>query len=112
MAGRGGAATACGGCELGRARWHLERAVAELKQARLAWGCWADGVRQLAERHYRVADFNDHRVLNDPGYGRALDIGGPAGEAVRLARVALLAAGGTAGCPCAAVRAQIGSPHP
>ena len=86
--------------------------MAELEQARLAWGCWADGVRQLAEQHYRVADFNDLRVLNDPGYGQALDIGGPAGEAVRVAAMALQAADGTADCPCAAVKAQIGSPHP
>jgi hypothetical protein len=112
MARRAGAATECGGCELGRARRHLERAVAELEQARLAWGCWADDVRQLAEQHYRVAGFNDHRVLDDPGYGQALDIGGPAGEAVRAAGMALRAAGGRAGCPCSAVKAQIGSPHP
>lgn len=85
IAGRGGAATACGDCELGRARRHLERAAAELRQAHVAWGCWADSVRQLTEEHYRVADFDDRRVLTDPGYGQALDIGGPAGEAVRLA---------------------------
>jgi hypothetical protein len=112
MARRAGADTACGGCGLGRARWHLERVVAELEQARLAWGCWADDVRQLAEQHYRVADFNDHRVLSDPGYGQALDIGGPVGEAVRVAGMALQAAGGKADCPCAVVKAQIGSPHP
>jgi hypothetical protein len=41
---------ACGGCELARARGHLEQAIAELEQARLAWGVWADGVRQLAEQ--------------------------------------------------------------
>lgn len=111
MAGRAGAASVCG-CELGRARRHLERAAAELKRAHLAWGCWADSVRQLAEQHYRAADFDDRRVLSDPGYGRALDIGGPAGEAVRLAGMALRAAGGGADCPCAAVKAQIGSPHP
>ena len=102
---------ACG-CGLGRARRHLERAVAELNQARLAWGCWADDVRQLAEQHYRVADFSDHRVLDDPGYGQALDIGSPVGEAVRVAGLALLAAGGAADCPCAAVKTRIGSPHP
>jgi hypothetical protein len=69
-------------CELGRARHHLERAVALLEEALLAWGCWADEIRQLC--HYRVADFDDGRVLTDPGYGLALDIGGPVGEAVRV----------------------------
>jgi hypothetical protein len=112
MACPAGAATECRGCELGRARRHLERAVAELEHARLAWGCWADDVRQLAEQHYRVTGFDDHRVLSDPGYGQALDIGGPTGEAVCAAGMALRAAGGRAGCPCAAVKAQIGSPHP
>jgi hypothetical protein len=38
-------------CELGRARHHLERAVALLEEALLAWGCWADEIRQLC--HYR-----------------------------------------------------------
>jgi hypothetical protein len=112
MARRAGAAAACGGCELCRARWHLERAAAELEQARLAWGCWADDVRQLAEQHYRVADFDDRRVLSDPGYGQALDVGGAVGEAVRVAGLARHAAGGMADCRCAAVKAQIGSPHP
>jgi hypothetical protein len=49
MAGRAVTAT-CGGCELSRARGHLERAVAHLEEARLAWGCWADEIRQLAGR--------------------------------------------------------------
>jgi len=115
MAGRAGT-TACGGCGLGRARGHLERAAAHLEEARLAWGCWADEVRQLAEQHYQVGDFNDRRVLGDPGYGRALDIGGPVGKAVTAAVTALRAAGGGEDCggvcPCMAVKAQIGSPHP
>jgi hypothetical protein len=103
---------ACGGCGLGRARRHLERAVAELAEARVAWGCWADDVRQLAEQHFGAADFDDHRVLDDPGYGQALDIGRPVGEAVRVAGMALRAAGGGGDCPCLAVKARIGSPHP
>jgi hypothetical protein len=112
MAGRAGTA-ACGGCGLSRARGHLERAVAYLEETRLAWGCWADEIRQLAEQHYRVADFDDHRVLGDPGYGQALDIGGAVGEAVRVAGMALrAAAGGGADCPCVAVKTRIGSPHP
>ena len=111
MARRAGVA-ACGGCGLSRARGHLERAVAHLEQARQAWGCWADEVRQLAEQYYRVADFDDRRVLGDPGYGQALDVGGPVGEAVRVAGMALRAAGGGADCPCAAVKTRIGSPRP
>jgi hypothetical protein len=112
MAGRAVTAT-CGGCGLSRARGHLERAVAQLEEAGLAWGCWADEIRQLAEQHYRVADFDDRRVLGDRGYGQALDIGGAVGEAVRVAGMALrAAAGGGAGCPCAAVKTRIGSPHP
>ena len=99
-------------CRCRRLTRLVPRPRSTLEQARLAWGCWADGVRQVAERHYRVADFNDHRVLSDPGYGRALDVGGLVGEAVRVAGVALRAAGGTAVCRCAVVKAQIGSPHP
>jgi hypothetical protein len=111
MAGLAGAA-ACGDCGLSRARGHLERAAAYLEEARRAWGCWADEIRQLAEQYYGVADLDDRRVLGDPGYGQALGIGGPAGEAVRAAGMALRAAGGGADCPCAAVKARIGSPHP
>ena len=115
MARRAGAA-ACGACGLGRARGHLERAVAQLDAARLAWGVWADDIRQLTEQRLGISDLLDERVLDDPGYGRALDIGGPVGEAVTAAATALRAAGGGEDrarvCPCTAVKAQIGSPHP
>jgi hypothetical protein len=50
MAREAGEIPACGGCELGRARWHLVRAVAELEEARLAWSVWADDIRQPSER--------------------------------------------------------------
>jgi hypothetical protein len=111
---------ACGACELGRARWHLGRAVAELEEARLAWGVWADGIRQLAEQRLGTDDFLDFRVLDDPGYGRALELGAPFDAAVKSAGTALAAAGGgedrvaggRADCPCPAVKAQMGSPHP
>ena len=81
--GRGGPVTAraasrpaaCGGCELGRARRHLERAAAELEEACLAWGVWADGVRQLAERRLGVSAAEGFAVLDDPGYARALRMG-------------------------------------
>ena len=53
MAPAGGRASACCGCELGLARGHLERAMLELEQARLAWGVWADGIRKLAEQAHR-----------------------------------------------------------
>ena len=115
MARRAGAA-ACGACGLGRARGHLERAVAQLEAARLAWGVWADDIRQLTEQRLGISDLLDGRVLDDPGYGRALDIGGPVGKAVTAAVTALRAAGGGEDwggvCPCTAVKAQIGSPHP
>jgi hypothetical protein len=103
----------CGGCELVRARRHLEAAVAELSAARQAWGVWADGVRQLAEQRLGVTDLTDQRVIDDPGYARALDMGAVYAEAVRAAEVALNGGGsgdgGRAGfgesrcCPCAAV---------
>jgi len=95
---------------------HLEQAVAQLEAACLAWGVWADGIRQLTEQRLGISDLLDERVLDDPGYGRALDIGGPVGTAVTAAVAALRAAGGGGGCggvcPCMAVTAQIGSPHP
>jgi hypothetical protein len=120
MAPGAGPVPGCGACELGRARSHLERAVAELEEARLAWGVWADGIRQLTEQRLGVTDFLDFRVLDDPGYGRALEMGTPFEEAVKSAGAALAAAGGGedpgAGeggdCPCLAVKTQIGSPHP
>jgi hypothetical protein len=116
MARRAGAAAACDGCGLGRARGHLERAVAQLEAARLAWGLWADDIRQLTEQRLGISDLLDERVLDDPGYGQALDIGGPVGKAVTAAVTALRAARGGQACggvcPCMAVKARIGSPHP
>lgn len=115
---RAGNFRACGHCGLSRARWHLQRAVAELEEADRAWGCWADDMRQLAEQRLGISDLLDERVLDDPGYGRALDMGAGYREAVTVAVAALTAAGGGedpsggADCPCVAVKAQIGSPHP
>lgn len=89
---RAGKATAAGGAgELGRARLHAERAVAELTAALQAWGLWADSVRERAERRLAVTDLDDRRVLNDPEYGRALDAGGVFAEALRAAEAALRA---------------------
>ncbi len=71
--------------ELDRACGHLQRAVTELKAARQAWGCWADGVRQQAEDRLGVTDLRDQRVMDDLEYGRALDLGTPVTGAVDAA---------------------------
>jgi hypothetical protein len=99
------------GRELDRARCHLERAVAELERARLAWGAWADGVRGLAERRTGASAAEGFAVLDDPDYAGALRMGGWFDDAVRAAAVALEAAGaGDAGlfpvCRCGPVRRQ------
>jgi Pentapeptide repeats (8 copies) len=62
-------------CELGRARRHLERAIAELEQARLAWGVWADGVRKLAEQRTGISIAGGFGLLDDEGYAAALRVG-------------------------------------
>lgn len=99
---------ACGGCELGRARRHLERAAAELEEASLAWGVWADGVRTLAEQRLGVSAAGGFAVLDDPGYARALRMGAWFDQAAAAAWTALEAAG--AGllpvCPCLSVKEQ------
>ena len=74
MAPAGGRSSACCGCELGLARGHLERAMPELEQARLAWGVWAEGIGQRAERRLGVTGLGDLRVMDDPEYARALDV--------------------------------------
>jgi hypothetical protein len=87
---RAGKVTAPGGAgELGRARAHAERAVAELTAAVQAWGLWADSVRERAEQRLAVTDLEDQRVLADPEYGRALDAGGVFAAALRAAEAAL-----------------------
>jgi len=73
--------------ELGRARLHAERAVAELTAALQAWGLWADSVRERAEQRLAVTDLDDQRVLSDPEYGQALDAGRVFAEALRAAEV-------------------------
>jgi hypothetical protein len=94
----GGRFVACGGCELGRAGRHLERAAGELEQARLSWGVWADGVRQRAERRLGVSAAGGFAVLEDPEYARALRLGAWFDDAIEAAGAALAAAGdGSAG---------------
>ena len=78
-----------GAGELGRARAHAERAVAELTAALQAWGLWADSVRERAEQRLEVTDLDDQRVLGDPEYGQALDAGGVFAEALRAAEALL-----------------------
>lgn len=104
-------AAACGGCELGRARWHLERAVAELEEARLSWGVWADGVCKLAERRLGVSAADGFAVLEDPGYARVLRAGAWFDEAVVAGQTALEVAGAGGAdsgpvCPCLAAEEQ------
>ena len=79
--------------------------MAELDKARLAWGVWADGVRQLAERRLGVSAAEGFAVLDDPGYARALRMGiwfddaaAAAGTALEVARDA--GAGLVPVCPC------------
>ena len=108
---RGGRRAACGGCELGRARRHLERAAAELEEARLSWGVWADGVRRLADRRLGAGAAGSFAVLEDPEYAGALRMGAWFDDAAGAARTALEAAGGGTACvfpdcPCAAVNEQ------
>jgi len=92
-----------GGGELERARVHAERAVAELRAARQAWGCWADGVRERAEQRLGVACL-DPRAAGDAEYGRALDAGAEFARALAAAEALLRAAGRRGGpVPGAAV---------
>jgi hypothetical protein len=108
---------ACGGCELGRACGHLERAAAELEEARLSWGVWADGVRRLAERRLGVSAADGFAVLDDREYAGALRLGAWFDDAIQAAGAALEAAGGggtglSPVCRCVPGRTAIGSPHP
>ena len=92
-------------CELGGARRHLERAIAELEQARLAWGVWADGVRKLAEQRTGISVADGFGLLDDHYYARALRMGAWFDDVARAAETALEVAGGGAAavlpvCPC------------
>ena len=80
-----------GAGELGRARLHAERAVAELTAAVHPWALWADSVRERAEQRLAVTDLQDERVLADPEYGQALDTGGVFAGALRAAEAVLRA---------------------
>jgi hypothetical protein len=104
-------------CELGRARLHLGRAVAELEQARLAWGVWADGVRKLAEQRAGVSVADGVSLFDDEGYARALRMGAWFDDVAGAAAVALEVtsasdAGLVRDCPLRPGGTAIGSPHP
>jgi hypothetical protein len=73
-------------CELGGARRHPERAIAELEQARLAWGVWADGVRKLAQQRTGVSVADGFGLPGDRDYARALRMGAWFDDAASLAR--------------------------
>jgi hypothetical protein len=98
-------------CELGGARGHLERAIAELEQARLAWGVWADGVRKLAEQRTGVSVADGFGLLGDHDYARALRMGAWFDDAASAAGMALEVAGGGAAallpvCRCVSFERQ------
>ena len=104
-------------CELGRARRHLERAAAELEQAHLAWGVWADSIRKLAEQRTGISVAGGFGLLDDEGYAAALQMGTWFNDAAVAAAVALEVTGaGDAAlgrvCPCGPAGTAIGSPHP
>jgi hypothetical protein len=85
--------------------------MAELEQARLSWGVWADEVRKLAERRLGPGAAVSLAVLDDPGYAQALRLGAWFDDAIDAGGTALGAAGGDdAGlppvCPCVAVKEQ------
>src|SRR4029077_2091965 len=79
-------------CELGRGHRHLERAMAELEQACLAWGVWADSVRELAGQRTGISVADGLALLDDPEYARALRLGAWFDDAVAAARSAREAA--------------------
>jgi hypothetical protein len=85
--------------------------MAELEEARLSWGVWADGVRKVAERRLGVSAAEGFAVLDDPGYAGALRLGTWFDQAAETAGTALEAAGGAGAglsldCPCVSVRRQ------
>jgi len=85
--------------------------MAELEEACLAWGVWADGARQLAERRLGASVAEGFAVLDDPGYAQALRMGTWFDQAATAAGAALQAAGGGGAgllpvCPCLSAMEQ------
>ena len=71
--------------------WRKNQLWTGLPATSLAWGLWADSVRERAEQRLAVTDLDDPRVLSDPEYGQALDAGGVIAEALRAAGAVLRA---------------------
>jgi hypothetical protein len=67
--------------------------MAELEQACLAWGVWADSVRELAEQRTGISVADGLALLDDPEYARALRLGTWFDGAVAAVRSAREAAG-------------------
>jgi hypothetical protein len=61
--------------------------MAELEQARLAWGVWADGVRQQAEPRTGMSVAEGFGLLDDPEYAAALGMGAWFDDAITAAAV-------------------------
>jgi hypothetical protein len=80
--------------------------MAELEEARLSWGVWADGVRKLAERRLGVSAAEGFAILDDPGYARALRVGAWFDQAAGAALEVAGGAGLLPVCPCVPVRQQ------
>lgn len=60
-------------------RNRLNEAEAALRALKASWGLWADTVRQSVETRHGVAypvsfEEADKVIINDPGYGAALDL--------------------------------------
>ena len=92
--------------------------MAELEEAGLWWGVWADGVRKLAERPMGGSCLVEgFAVLDDPGYAQALRLGAWFDDA---GQVRADGAGGgrrrrcrlVPGLPVPGRKRAIGSPHP
>jgi hypothetical protein len=66
--------------------------MAELEQACLAWGVWADSVRELAGQRTGISVADGLALLDDPEYARALRLGTWFDGAVAAARSAREAA--------------------
>jgi hypothetical protein len=99
------------------ARGHLERAMADLERARLAWGggpmasaSWPSGAPGSVSRRASACWMT--RDMRGPWswVSRLTRLQMPPGAALAVAGAEV--AGEPAICPCLAVKTRIGSPHP
>jgi hypothetical protein len=71
----------------------LEKVYADLLVAYANWGCWADDVRQGAEKRLGVLPGDqDERIWGDPEYAAAVDAGRVISDALRRVERGLAAA--------------------